>query len=155
MIRYACTSLRETAILQFVVVLIVLWLLFASALYAAEQYAAEPTIRTFGEALYWGVAAFSTAGIADTPSTPLALLIGGIWIVTGSAIFFGIIVATITGYFMKPMHRPVQRLVDTIEYNLEHLAELTVEELDLLKATTDSLIAHMEKIKHRETSEAE
>ncbi len=51
---------------------------------------------------------------------------------------------------MRRLQRPVHRLVETIEYNLEHLQELSVEELDLLKETVDSLILHMERIKQRE-----
>ena len=37
-----------------------------------------------------GVAAFSTAGIADTPLTAVPGLIGGLWIVIGSVLFFGL-----------------------------------------------------------------
>ena len=130
--------------------LLTLWLLVAAALYLAEQRAPEPVITSYGEALYWSVAAFSTAGIADMPTAPLSQFIGGAWIVVGSVIFFGIIVATVTGYFMKSLQRPVHRLVETIEYNLEHLQDLSVEELDLLKDTVDSLILHMERVKQQE-----
>jgi voltage-gated potassium channel len=140
----------NTPLVGFVVLLVALWLLFAAALYFAEQRATEPVIATYGEALYWGIAAFSTAGIADMPSAQMSQLIGGAWIIVGSMIFFGIIVATVTGFFMRPLQRPVHRLVDTIEYNLEHLQDLSVEELDLLRETVDSLILHMERIKERE-----
>lgn len=148
--RYVRSMATDTPLVSFAVLLVALWFLFAAALYFAEQRAADPVIRTFGEALYWGIAAFSTAGIADMPSARLSQAIGGAWIVLGSMIFFGIIVATVTGYFMRRLQRPVHRLVETIEYNLEHLQELSVEELDLLKETVDSLILHMERIKQRE-----
>ena len=104
-------------------------------------------MSSWPEALYWGVAAFSTAGIADAPVSATAQLIGGLWIVVGSVIFFGGIVATITTYFMRPMQRPHKRIIDTIEYNLEQLNELTLEELDLLKDTVDTLIVHVEQLK--------
>jgi len=39
-----------------------------------------------------------------------------------------------------------------IEYNLEHLEDLSVDELDLLKRTADNLILHMERLKKREAS---
>jgi voltage-gated potassium channel len=45
------------------------------------------------------------------------------------------------------MQRPGKRIIDTIEYNLEQLSELTIEELDLLKETVDTLIIHVEKLK--------
>lgn len=50
---------------------------------------------------------------------------------------------------MRPMQRPAKRIIDTIEYNLEQLEDLTVEELDLLKETVDSLIEHVERLKER------
>jgi voltage-gated potassium channel len=97
------------------------------------------------------VAAFSTAGIADMPTSGLALLFGGLWIVVGSVLFFGAIVATVTTYFMRPMQRPHKKIIDTIEYNLEQLNDLTVDELDLLKETVDTLIVHVEHLKKKQT----
>lgn len=147
LIRYVKTTLRETYLPWFTFALVLSWLTFAAALYFAEQRADQPVISTYGEALYWGVAAFSTAGIADMPASPLSQLIGGLWIVLGSVIFFGIIVASVTGYFMRPIRHPLRRLINLIEYNLEHIQDLTLDELDLLKETTDALIQHVEKTK--------
>jgi voltage-gated potassium channel len=62
-------------------------------------------------------------------------------------LFFGAIVATITAYFMRPLQRPSRQIIDTIEYNLEQLDDLSMEELELLKETTDSLIEHVEHLK--------
>lgn len=67
--------------------------------------------------------------------------------------FFGAIVATVTAYFMRPMQRPSRQIIDTIEYNLEQLNDLTVDELEVLKETTDSLIEHMELVKAAKTEE--
>jgi voltage-gated potassium channel len=75
--------------------------------------------------------------------------VGGIWIVVGSLLFFGTIVATVTAYFMRPLQRPARQIIETIEYNLEHLEDLSVDELDLLKETTDALIDHVERLKQR------
>jgi hypothetical protein len=88
-----------------------------------------------------------------TPQPGIARLIGGIRIVPGSALFFGASVATITNYFMRPMQCPAKRIVDTIEYNLEQLNDLTLGEFDLLKETVATLITHWEHLKgtrHRE-----
>ena len=125
-------------------------MVFSTAVWFAEGVSDQPAISSYAEALYWGVAAFSTAGIADTPSSGLAQLIGGIWIVVGSTLFFGAIVATVTGYFMRPLQRPHKKIIDTIEYNLEQLDDLTLEELDLLKDTVDTLIAHVEQLKENQ-----
>ena len=63
--------------------------------------------------------------------------------------FFGIIVSTVTAYFMRPVQRPPDQLIESIEYSLEELDQLSVEELDLLKETVDTLIEHVEHIKSR------
>ena len=146
--------LEHTPLIGLTALLVASWMLFSAGLYFAEQGAEGTTITSYGRALYWGVAAFSTAGIADMPVTGLAELIGGIWIVVGSLMFFGAIVATITAYFMRPLQRPSKQIIDTIEYNLEQIDDLEIEELELLKETVDSLIEHMERIRVRKAKTA-
>jgi voltage-gated potassium channel len=147
--RFLREVISETPVAKMLILLIGLWVAFSLAFYLVERGAPDATIHGLIDALYWGIAAFSTAGIADTPVTTGGKLIGGIWIILGSMIFFGSIVATVTTYFMRPLQRPVRRIVDTIEYNLEQLDELTVEELEVLKETTDTLIGHMEGLKRQ------
>jgi len=141
--------LVHTPVVKSILLLVVLWLLFSAALYLSETGSEATSITTYGNALYWGIAAFSTAGIADRPVTGAGELIGGVWIVIGSMLFFGAIVSTITAYFMRPSQRPVKQIIDTIEYNLEQLDDLSIEELELLKETTDALIENMERLKSR------
>jgi len=148
--RFVSDVTTHTPIVGMVFLLLVLWMAFSAALFFAESGIENSAISTYGDALYWGIAAFSTAGIADTPKSDLAQLVGGIWIVIGSLLFFGAIVATITAYFMRPMQRPGKRIIDTIEYNLEQLDDLSVEELDLLKETVDTLIRHVEHLKEKQ-----
>ncbi len=143
----------HTPFAKMVVLLVLLWLLFAWAIYLTERNIEGTTLSSYGDALYWAVAAFSTAGIADTPVSGLAKLIGGLWIVIGSALFFGAIVATITAYFMRPLQRPHKKIIETIEINLEQLDDLTLDELDLLKETVDTLIVHVEKLKEKQSSQ--
>ena len=151
--RFFRDILVYTPFIQMVLLLIVLWLVFAAGMYLTERNSEHAVIDTYGKALYWGVAAFSTAGIADTPTTGAARLIGGVWNVVGSMLFFGTIVATITTYFMRPIQRPHKKIIDTIEYNLEQLDDLTLEELDLLKDTVDTLIVHVEKLKETQSGQ--
>lgn len=141
----------NTPILKMTFLLIILWMLFSAGVYFGERGAEGTAITSYGRALYWGIAAFSTAGIADMPVNGISEIIGAIWIVLGSLLFFGAIVATVTAYFMRPMQRPSRQIVDTIEYNLEQLNDLTVDELEVLKETTDSLIEHMERVKTAQT----
>lgn len=142
-----------TPFIKMVLLLIILWLMFSAGLYFAEKGVDGASIDSYGEALYWGIAAFSTAGIADTPTTGLAQFVGGLWIIIGSILFFGTIVATVTTYFMRPLKRPHKQIIDTIEYNLEQLENLTVDELDLLKKTVDTLIVDVEQLKKRQSKE--
>lgn len=58
--------------------------------------------------------------------------------------------ATIITYFMRPMQHPAKKIIDTIEYNLEQLNDLTIDELDLLKETVDTLIIHVERLKKKQ-----
>jgi len=139
----------HTPFTKMVLLLIVLWLTFSAGVYLAEQGIEGTSIHSYGEALYWGIAAFSTAGIADAPVSGTAQLVAGLWMVLGSVLFFGTIVATVTTYFMRPMQRPHKKIIDTIEYNLEQLDDLTVDELDLLKETVDTLILHVERLKEK------
>ena len=147
--KFVRDLMTHTPVLKMALLLLILWMLFSAGLYLAERGADGTTITTYGKALYWGIAAFSTAGIADTPVNGISEVIGGLWIIVGSMMFFGAIVATVTAYFMRPLQRPSKQIVDTIEYNLEHLEDLSVDELDLLKETTDALIEHVERLKQR------
>ncbi|MCU7801530.1 MAG: two pore domain potassium channel family protein [gamma proteobacterium symbiont of Lucinoma myriamae] len=145
--RFFRDVIAHTPIIKLTLLLISLWMLFSAGLYFGEQGAEGTTITSYGRALYWGIAAFSTAGIADMPVTGISEFIGAIWIVLGSMLFFGAIVSTITSYFMRPLQRPSKQIIDTIEYNLEQLDDLSIEELELLKETTDVLIEHVECLK--------
>ena len=147
--RFSKDIAEQTPLLNLVFFMIVLWLCFAATIYFIEHEIDGSSITTFGNALYWGVAAFSTAGIADTPVTGYGQFFGAVWIIVGSMLFFGTIVATITSYFMRPLQRPARQIIDTIEYNLERLPDLTLEELDLLKETADTLIEHMERTRKK------
>lgn len=149
--RFVKDVVAHTPFVKMVILLILLWLIFSGCLYLVEQNVEQSSINSYGKALYWGVAAFSTAGIADAPISGVAQLIGGIWIVVGSVLFFGAIVATVTTYFMRPMQRPHKKIIDTIEYNLEQLNDLSVDELDLLKETVDTLIVHVERLKEKQS----
>ncbi len=148
--RFIRDITNHTPFIGMIWLVVILWLFFSTILYFAERGVEGASITTFGEALYWGIAALSTAGIANAPRSNVAQLVGGIWSIIGSVLFFGTIVATVTTYFMRPMQRPARRIVDTIEYNLEQLDDLTIEELDLLKDTVDTLIVHVEELKKRQ-----
>jgi len=68
--------LVHTPILRLIFLLVVLWVVFAAGLYFSERGAEGTSITSYGKALYWGIAAFSTAGIADMPKNGLSVFIG-------------------------------------------------------------------------------
>jgi len=143
----------HTPILRMSLLLLILWVIFSAGIYLGERGVEGTTITSYGRALYWGIAAFSTAGIADMPVSGISEIIGAIWIIIGSILFFGAIVATVTAYFMRPLQRPSKQIIDTIEFNLEQLDDLSVDELEVLKETTDALIEHIERIKVAQAGE--
>ena len=147
--KFIAQIVSRTLFLQMTGLLAFLWMAFATAMFVVERGAAGSSIRSLGDALYWGIAALSTAGIADAPASGAAKLIGGTWIIVGSVLFFGIIVSTVTAYFMRPVQRPPDQIIESIENSLEELDQLSIEELDLLKDTVDTLIEHVEHIKSR------
>ncbi len=140
----------HTPVIKMTFLLVALWMLFSAGVFFGEYGTEGTTITSYGMALYWGISAFSTVGIADMPINSTSLLIGAIWLILGPLLFFGAIVTTVTAYFLRPLQRPSKQIIDTIEYNLEQLDDLSIEELELLKETTDSLIEHMEHLKARE-----
>jgi voltage-gated potassium channel len=66
-------------------------------------------------------------------------------------LFFGTIVATATAYFM----RLLKQIIDTIEYNLEQLDRLSIEEPEMLKDTTDALIEHAERLRLKQAEKTD
>lgn len=146
--RFFWDIITRTPFLPMLFALVALWLLFSVGIYFADRGASGTTINSYGEALYCAVAAFSTSGIADMPVTAAGKALCGIWMALGSLIFFGTIVATITTYFMFPRRRPSKEIVATVQYNLEKLEDLSLEELEILKETTVRLIdARIERVK--------
>ncbi len=82
----------------------------------------------------------TTMGTAPIPVSGAGQIVGGIWAVIGSIIFYGAIIASVTVYFTRRREGTVKQIVSTVEYNLERLDDLSLEELELLKETTDRLI---------------
>jgi len=147
-LRFLGVIFTQTPFLQMLSLFIFLWLLFSLGLYFAERGASGTEINSYGDAVYTQVAAFSTSGIADVPVTAPGKVLVGTWMGLGSLLFFGTIVATITTYYMLPRTRPSRQIISTIQFNLERLEDLSLEELVTLKDITDRLIdAQMGKVK--------
>ncbi len=139
-IRFLRVILTQTPFVPMITLLTILWLLFSTGFYFVEHGASGSGINYYTDALWWGVVAMTTMGTAPMPVTGAGQIVGGIWAVLGCIIFYGTIIASVTVYFARRRERPVKQIISTIQYNLEQLENLSVEELEILKQTTDGLI---------------
>lgn len=148
-IRFLRVIVTQTPFVPMISLLTILWLLFSTAFYFAEHGVNEH-VYSFGQALWWGLASVETMGTPFKPITTAGQIVGGIWAILGVMLFWGTIIASVTVYFARRRERPVKQIISTIQYNLEQLEELSLEELEVLKETTDGLIdAQIGKLKER------
>ena len=138
--RFLKQVVTETPLVPLVLALVMLWLLFSWGLYHVEQEVSEQ-INSYGQALWWTFTAMHTQGAnSPGPITPPGMLIGSIWSILSTAAFFGVIIGTLYAYFMFPRRRPSRELVSALQYNLERLEKLSVEELKVVRDTTVRIV---------------
>ena len=147
-VRFLKFIVSNTPFLPMVALWVVLWLIFCAGFYYAEHNANAEHVYSYGQALWWGMAAVETMGTPYKPVTTAGEVVGGIWAILGVALFWGTIIASVTAYFAKRRESAVKQIVATLQYNLERLDELSAEELKILKETADGLIdAQIDKYK--------
>ena len=138
--RFLRQIVTETPLIPLILALIGLWLLFSWGVYLAERGASEQ-ITSYGYALWWTFTAMQTQGAnSPGPITALGMLIGSIWSIFSTIAFFGVIIGTLYAYFMLPRRRPSREIVSALQYNLEQLENLSVDELEVLKDTTVRIV---------------
>jgi voltage-gated potassium channel len=147
-VRFLRGMAAETPLVKIMIALLVLWLLAAWGIYEAEK-GAEPQIDSYGHALWWCFAAMQTQGAnSPGPVTPIGILIGSIWSIVSTIGLFGVIIGTLYAYFMTPKRRPRRAIVNTLQYNLEKLEDLSGEELELVKETLGRVVdSRLEELK--------
>lgn len=149
--RFISDLATQTPLIPILLVLVVLLLVFSAAIYAVER-GENPSLASLGAALWWGISAMQTMG-AEGPITSAGRVLGGIWAVLGTIMFFGAIIAGMTAYFILPRRRPSRQIVATIQYNLERLEELSASELEILREAADTVIrAQLERLKEQASS---
>ncbi len=138
--RFLRKIVTETPLIPLVLALIGLWLLFSWGVYLAERGVNEQ-INSYGYALWWAFTAMQTQGAnSPGPITATGILIGSIWSILSTVAFFGVIIGTLYAYFMLPRRRPSREIVSALQYNLEQLEKLSVDELELLRDTTVRIV---------------
>ena len=137
--RFLRQIVTETPLVPLLLALIGLWLLFSWGVYLAERGGEQ--ITSYGYALWWCFTAMQTQGAnSPGPITAPGMLIGSIWSILSTVAFFGVIIGTLYAYFMLPRRRPSREIVSALQYNLEQLESLSVDELEVLRDTTARIV---------------
>ena len=138
--RFLRDIAMKTPLIPLILALIGLWLLSSLAIYLAEHEVNEQ-ITSYGYALWWSLTAMQTQGAnAPGPITTLGIIIGSVWSLFSTIAFFGVIIGTLYAYFMLPRRRPSREIIGALQYNLEQMESLSVDELELLKETTVRIV---------------
>ena len=151
--RFLRQIVTETPLIPLILALIGLWLLFSWGFYLAERGVNEH-INSYGYALWWTLTAMQTRGDIAGPITAPGMLIGSIWSILSTVAFFGVIIGILYAYFMLPRRRPSREIVSALQYNLEQLENLSVDELELLRETTVRIVnAQIGELKQRSSGQ--
>ena len=139
-IRFLKQITTETPLVPLTFALIALWLLSSWGVYLAERGANEQ-INSYGYALWWTFTAMQTQGAnSPGPITAPGMIIGATWSIFSTIAFFGVVIATLYAYFMLPKRRPSREIIGALQYNLEELEHLSIDELEVLRDTTVRIV---------------
>ena len=107
-------------------------------------------VNGFVDAIWWTIFTMQTHGNSWRPDTFWGSVVGGAWSIIGTIIFYGAIIASVTVFFMRRRERTEVELITTIKRNLEDLDKLGMDELELLRESTNNLVGlHIEQLKMR------
>ena len=124
----------------------------ATLLYFLERDS-NANVEGFVDAVWWTIFTMQTHGNSWRPDTFWGSVVGGAWSIIGTIIFYGAIIASVTVFFMRRRERTEVELITTIKRNLEDLDKLSMEELELLRESTNNLVGlHIEQLKMRNPS---
>jgi len=109
--------------------------------YLLERGAEDSGMTNYWVGLWWAVSAFSTVGHSGVDVVTVGgRIVGSIYTVASVGLFFGSVLAAFSSYFILMWRRPKRQLVDTINYYLQRIDELSVEELEDLDDMTRGLL---------------
>ena len=139
-LRFLKDVTNKTPLIPLLLALSTLWLLSSLGIYLAEHNVNEQ-ISSYPNALWWSFTAMQTQGAnAPGPITNAGMIIGAFWSIFSTIAFFGVIIGTLYSYFMLPRRRPSQELISALQYNLEEIDKLSLDELEALKETITRLV---------------
>jgi len=139
-LRFVRDVTTHTPMVPLMLMLIALWLISSLGVYLVERDVNEQ-LSSYTNTLWWSFTAMQTQGAnAPGPITIAGMIIGGFWSIFSTIAFFGVIIGTLYAYYMLPRRRPSQELIGAIQYNLDEMEHLSVDELETLKATISRLL---------------
>jgi voltage-gated potassium channel len=141
----------QTPVLGMIAALAVLVVLAPIPVFLFERGAEGARMTSYWVALWWAVSAFTTAGHSNIEAVTVGgRVVGSLYTIAAVGLFFGSVLAAFSSYFILTWRRPKRQLVDTINYYLQRIEDLTVEELEDLADMTSGLL---EKATERAESE--
>ena len=131
----------QTPVVGMIVGLGVLVVLAPIPVFLFERAAEDAQMTSYWVGLWWAVSAFSTVGHSSVEVVTVGgRIVGSIYTVASVTLFFGSVIAAFSSYFLLTWRRPKRQLVDTINYYLQRIDDLTVEELEDLDDMTRGLL---------------
>ncbi len=132
----------QTPVPWFIGGLVVLVIVGPIPVWLFERTAENAHMDSYWVALWWAVSAFSTIGHSGVNiETAGGRIAGSIYSVISVALFFGAVIAAFSSYFILTWRKPKRQVVDTVNYYLQRLDELSVDEIQDLKDLTEGLLS--------------
>ncbi len=149
-LRFLGDVATKTPLIPLLLALVALWLLSSWGIYLIERSSNEQ-LSSYTHALWWSFTAMQTQGAnAPGPITTAGMIMGAFWSIFSTIAFFGVIIGTLYSYYMLPRRRPSRELIGAIQYNLEELENLSIDELESLGETTLRVInAQISRLKKK------
>lgn len=140
--RVAGNALRGKVVTYVVAGSTLLVYVAALAMFDAERNAPNPSITSFGDALWWAVVTITTVGYGDLVPTTVTGRFIAVGLMIGGITVLGMVTATFASWLVEKVS------VESIEDKAE---TVTVEHLELLR---DEIRALRAELSTRETSES-
>lgn len=131
----------QTPVLWFIGVLGVLLVLVPIPVWLFERTRDNADVTSYWVGLWWAVSAFTTVGHSGVSvDTVGGRIVGSIYTAVSVGLFFGSVIAAFSSYFILTWRKPKRQLVDTINYYLQRIDELSPEEIEDLEDMTRGLL---------------
>ena len=132
---------KATPVLWFIGGLAVLVVIGPIPVWLFERTADSPDMTNYGVGLWWAVSAFSTAGHSGVVVETLGgRIFASIFTVLSVGLFFGSVLAAFSSYFILTWRKPKRQVVDTINYYLQRIDDLSADEISDLQDMTRGLL---------------